>query len=337
MNDEDELDEGSENDEHERRPEPFRSPAWDHFFQFQRDWAKSWVNPINRIIADSAVFKFNLPRTYLTRPIVPPAVIQATRLQAQLREFNSFNSSMRTLVATVSRSYAPQWQSIFENIRRFSASIFPENWEGVDRPSIDEFETLLIDEGIALMWVPGPKVIQALLNADTAAERRRIIGRRWKRIAADCEAALTDVTHPALQDAKRFGLDCVSAIQDGHTSAAQALAGNLLDSVLRKNFDNAARLEVTRNNFKKNGVRFNLDDYKIRAAFTFAPVWCAHAKYRTEDGDPIPRTFGRHPTTHAVSRAQYSRINAVMGLMLVTSVIKFFDTELTRRSKREKR
>jgi hypothetical protein len=31
-----------------------------------------------------------------------------------------------------------------------------------------------------------------------------------------------------------------------------------------------------------------------------------------------------------VSRTQYSRINAVYGLMLVTSALKFFDVELKR-------
>ncbi|QER90386.1 hypothetical protein [Streptomyces tendae] len=79
MNDEAEPDEGPKEDEQARRPEPFRSAAWGQFFQFQRDWAKSWANPFNRIIADWVVLKFNLPRTYFTRPIVPPVVIQATR------------------------------------------------------------------------------------------------------------------------------------------------------------------------------------------------------------------------------------------------------------------
>jgi hypothetical protein len=40
--------------------------------------------------------------------------------------------------------------------------------------------------------------------------------------------------------------------------------------------------------------------------------------------------FGRHPSVHGVSRAQYSRINAVISLMLVTSVLKFFNVELSR-------
>ncbi|MGW0793047.1 hypothetical protein ACWD04_33890 [Streptomyces sp. NPDC002911] len=325
MNDEHQSDEGSDDEDLDKALEHFRG-SMDQLIEWQQNWARSMFPPINRMLQESAAFRLNLTKNFPT--IVPPLVSQVTQLQKQLQGMYAFHSSLRTLIESVNRSYAPQWERIFESIRDFQSRIFPENWEGVSRPGIDGFESLLIDEGIALMWVPGPKVIQALLDASTAAERRRIISRRWKGIVTECETVLSDVTHPALQDSKKFGIDCVRALQEGHTAPAQALAGNLLDSVLRSNFDDAARLEVTRNNFKKNGVRFNLDDYKIRAAFTFAPVWCAHAKYKTEDGDPIPRTFGRHPTTHAVSRAQYSRINAVMGLMLVTSVIKFFDTEM---------
>ncbi|MDN0193964.1 hypothetical protein [Streptomyces sp. S.PNR 29] len=325
MNDEHEPDADSEDEDLGKALERFRA-SMDPLIKWQQNWATNVFPPISRMLQESAAFRLNLTKNIPT--IVPPLAAQVTQLQKQLQGMYAFNSSLRTLIESVNRSYAPQWERIFESIRDFQSRIFPENWEGVSRPGIAEFESLLIDEGIALMWVPGPKAIQALLDSSTAAERRRIISRRWKGIVTDCETVLSDVTHPSLSDSKKFGLDCVRALQEGHTAPAQALAGNLLDSVLRRNFDNAARLEITRNNFKKNGVRFNLDDYKIRAAFTFAPVWCAHAKYKTEDGDPIPRTFGRHPTTHAVSRAQYSRINAVMGLMLVTSVIKFFDTEM---------
>ncbi|MFF0262046.1 hypothetical protein ACFYR2_24900 [Streptomyces microflavus] len=334
MNDEDEPDEGSDDEDLDKALERFQG-SMDPLIKWRQNWARNTFLPISRTLQESAAFRLNLTKNFPT--IVPPLAAQVTQLQKQLQGMYTFNSSLRTLIESVNRSYAPQWERIFESIRDFQSRIFPANWDGVSRPGIDEFESLLIDEGIALMWVPGPKVVQALLDASTAAERRRIISRRWRGVVTDCETVLSDVTHPSLQDTKKFGLDCVRALQEGHTAPAQALAGNLLDSVLRSNFDNAARVEVTRNNFKKNGIRFNLDDYKIRAAFTFAPVWCAHAKYKTEDGDPIPRTFGRHPTTHAVSRAQYSRINAVMGLMLVTSVIKFFDTEMERPIRRVKR
>ncbi|MFD3933018.1 hypothetical protein [Streptomyces sp. NPDC058614] len=170
--------------------------------------------------------------------------------------------------------------------------------------------------------------MRVLLDAPDAAARRRIIGRRWKGIVNDCEAVLEEVTHPDVQDARGFALDVAHALRASHTSAAQALAANLLDSLLQRHFDQTARVLLTKNDFKTTGVKFKFEDYKFKVACTFAPVWYAHAKYFPKNGDPIPRTFGRHPSAHGVSRTQYSRINAVYALMLVTSVIKFFDTEL---------
>ncbi|AKV72207.1 hypothetical protein SXIM_00003 [Streptomyces xiamenensis] len=104
----------------------------------------------------------------------------------------------------------------------------------------------------------------------------------------------------------------------------------MLDSLLQRHFSKALRIKLTKNDFKEKGIRFELDAYKFKVACTFAPVWYAHARYYPADGDPIPRTFGRHPSAHGVSRLQYSRINTIYALMLVTTVIKFFDTELPR-------
>ena len=121
-------------------------------------------------------------------------------------------------------------------------------------------------------------------------------------------------------------MKCVRAIRDGHGEAAQALSANLLDSILRSWVDKTNLKKITQNHFTKTGVKIDLEDYEIRAAFVVAPVWHAYAQYRTEAGDPIPSKFARHASAHAVTRRQYTRINAVMGLMLVTSVLKFLDS-----------
>lgn len=87
------------------------------------------------------------------------------------------------------------------------------------------------------MWVPGPEIVEAIFKAEDASERRRVVGRRWKGIITDCEAVLEGVTYAGLEDERDFALDCVPALREGHTNAAQALAANLLDSVLRRCLD----------------------------------------------------------------------------------------------------
>lgn len=296
---------------------------------------------IGKLIASSTMMRMPVvPR--VTVPVVPRVVDFShltqisgigAGLQKQIASMTSLNDMIRQAIspitASITASFLPEWHGLFASLADLSRRLYPENLREA-APGLDDLELLLIDEGIPLMWVPGASTVQALLDAPDAPTRRAIIGRRWKGIATDCEHILSGVTHSALQGARGFGQECVAALRDGHASAAQALASNLLDSVLQRHFDKPIRIKLTKNDFKAKGVKFELDDYKFKAACTFAPVWCAHAKYVPSNGDPIPRTFGRHPSTHGVSRAQYSRVNAVYALMLVTSVIKFFDTELAR-------
>ncbi|MFE4255347.1 hypothetical protein ACFRU3_38915 [Streptomyces sp. NPDC056910] len=293
------------------------------------DYYTNWAAGISKQLSETAAARLDIPRVMFVPPVVRANPV-AEMLGKQLADLTGFNAMIRQAMEPLNQYYRDQWQGIFASLANLREQIFPENLRDA-APTLEVMEMLLIDEGIPLMWVPGPKVVRALLDAPDAAARRRVIGQRWKGITNDCEGILEGIDHPRLQDARGFGLDVVRALRDGHTNAAQALAANLLDSLMQRHFDKASRVQLTKNEFKTKGIKFNLDDYKIRMALTFAPVWYAHARYFPTDGDPIPRVFGRHPSAHGVSRAQYTRTNAIYGLMLVVSVLKFFDLEMTRR------
>lgn len=278
------------------------------------------LRPVREALTGAAAFKVKASDS------ISPQVLDSIK---ETRRSARITSGVQEALESINKQYLKQWQDLFESIGRTAARIYPENWDGITPPSTSDLETILIDEGIPLMWVPGPKVVEALSEVEDAPARRRIVGSRWKGIISDCEAVLKKIDHPDLLDERDFALDCVRAIRAGHSNPAQALAANLLDTALC-HLDEKDRKELTNNRFKQEGVRFDWDDYLIREAFTFAPVWCAHARFFVKKGDTIPRTFGRHPSVHAVSRTQYKRINAVIGIMLVTSVLKFFDLELDR-------
>ncbi|MEU3603667.1 hypothetical protein ABZ714_33920 [Streptomyces sp. NPDC006798] len=296
------------------------------FKPFQ-DYVRNQNAWIGEMLAESAVVRM--------RPVLPRVVVDShlirmdamtENLRRQIADLTGFNDMVRQALGPLAATYrTTQWHRVFASLGDITKGFYPENLRDVT-PGLDDLETLLVDEGIPLMWVPGPPTVRALLEAPDAATRRRIIGRRWKGVVNDCETVLEEVHHPAVEDARSFALDVVHALRAGHTSAAQALAANLLDSILQR-LDKTVRVQLTQNDFKAKGIKFKLDDHKFKVACTFAPVWYAHAKYFPQKGDPIPKTFGRHPSAHGVSRTQYSRINAVYALMLVTSVIKFFDTE----------
>ncbi|WP_410622293.1 hypothetical protein [Amycolatopsis sp. cmx-8-4] len=291
--------------------------------------------------ADMFKLPKNLYPNYGKRLIegLAPAMVPRWDAAAFFPEGNRAASAISYQVAglvgftdTINQAMAPyteRWREIFSSLVTLSVEWFPPNLDAA-LPSYEQLEVMLVDEGIPLAWVPRSDTVRSLSNAATAVERRRILGRRWRGIAGDCASVIAEVDHADLRDSRGFAMDCVRALQDGHSNAAQALAANLLDSLMQRHMTNARRVDLTRNELKKNGTRFDLDGHKLRVALTFAPVWYAHAKYRPDQGDVIPRVFGRHPTVHGVSRTQYSRINSIIGLMLVTSVLKYFDVELPR-------
>jgi hypothetical protein len=51
----------------------------------------------------------------------------------------------------------------------------------------------------------------------------------------------------------------------------------------------------------------------------------AIAEYRGKPGEAVPTVFNRHASTHRVVAAQYTQLNALTSLMLVTSLLRELD------------
>lgn len=269
------------------------------------------------------------PSAQLVDALLPQLQLTLRPVNAALEEFaKSFSDSIKASLNTFLEQYRSNLQSLFDGVRKAVEAWLPPNWQGVHPPSGHLIETILLDEGIPLAWVPSAELLTALLGAPDGAARRRIIGRRWRRLVSDCEAALTEVTSNDLHGHCVFASDIVRALREGHEAAAQALAANLLDSIIRHNVDLTLKQVVSVTGRKRK--RMDLDDYQIKAALALAPIWRAYEEFWEHKGDPIPRVFGRHPSAHAVSRVQYSRVNAVIALMLVTSLLRLLDEGIGR-------
>jgi hypothetical protein len=128
-----------------------------------------------------------------------------------------------------------------------------------------------------------------------------------------------------MRDHKEFCLEIVKSVRLGLLASAQALAANLLETILRQHFDTVAYKALTTNRYLTDGKKMTIDDQFLWWVLTFYPVWWAYSKYYCDRGDSVPSFFDRHASVHTVSKTQYTRANAVHGLMLVTSLTKYFD------------
>ena len=282
----------------------------------------SLVPAVRVPIPDVSRFVMSLPALEaLRRPLVDPNILK----------IGGGESPVEARAAQITAGLVPLIQAQHDQIAKilrasesFFEDLFPENWHGVDGLRIEVVEKIVLDEGIPLVAVPRASTVQMLVSAPDLKARRAIIRRRWQSITGDCESCLRDLPRQDFSGFALYAGKVAAALRDGHTEAAQALGANLLDSLLRAHFDDD--LETIKAAHKKRRP-LALDDDTVRVAFAIAPAWAAYQTFRPSNGDMVPRDFARHASTHAVTARQYSRTNAVIVLMIVTSLLWLLEGE----------
>jgi hypothetical protein len=252
---------------------------------------------------------------------------QFSALSAQLTK--NLNFGLSAPISKIVKQFAAQQASWLRTLgptfERLKAAFYPLNLRAIENLDFEDVEKVVMADGIALYGVPRTAVAETLIRADTAAKRREILGRRWTAISADCRAVMMARESDAFASSVPFAVAALDALDSGHTAAAQALAGSLIDSILMAYFG-AKRRDYTPS---RSGTRktSSYDEFTIREFIAFAPMWQAYQQFRTEDGDSVPTTFSRNATAHTVSPRQFSRRNAVQGLLFASSLLYFFDEQ----------
>lgn len=232
-------------------------------------------------------------------------------------------------VATAAAKFATQqttWlKEIAPAIAAMHAAFYPPNLRSVANLKFEEVEQVVMVDGIPLYGLPRTSITEALLRADGASGRREILGRRWKSISADCRTAVEGCSSEAVSSYLPFARAALNALDAGHTEAAQALAGSLVDAILSSYFGKD-RTQYTPDR-KGKRTKDAYDEFSVRQFIAFAPMWQTYQQFFTTDGDTVPTTFSRNATAHTVSRRQFSRRNAVQGLMVACSLLYRLDEE----------
>ncbi|WP_205328600.1 hypothetical protein [Glycomyces sp. YM15] len=242
-----------------------------------------------------------------------------------LEQFTAFK--VPTALEQITRLLGDTRTLLDDLLDQISREARPPNWTGLSDIEVIELNLLVVDEGIPVMWVPRVETLKALLDANSAIARRNLIGSRWRSISIDCLTVLESIQIRRLRQHVNFAASAVEALRNGHSDAAQALAANLLDTILKDKHLEPHATKI-RDNWPDKKPGFKLADYRFKEGMTFAPVFRAHVHYKPKK-DPVPRYFARHASAHTVGRLQYCRVNAVYGIMIVTSLLKFLDDAAT--------
>lgn len=251
----------------------------------------------------------------------------------------NFDFGISDSMAKLAQQFAAQQTSWMKSLGPLLASanwtFYPPNLDEIEGLKIEQVEAVALADGIPLYGVPRTSIAEALINAESTAKRREILGRRSKAITEDCRAALETCDHAAVARHVQFADAAVAALEAGHTEAAQALTGTLVDSLITAYLGK----EKTQYRPDKKGKRTSdeLKKFTIREFLAFAPMWQAYQQFWVDEGDTVPTTYSRNATAHTVSRRQFTKRNAVQGVMFACSLIYFLDGEAKRIDRRAQR
>lgn len=228
-------------------------------------------------------------------------------------------------LATITGQWARQSAAIhsyLQNTRRINWGI-PPNLASLDDVWIRDYGPVVITDGIPLYGVPRARIAEALIKADSSEERWDLLGRHWESITSDCRDLLME--H---QDSERFSnyiyfaVAAAAALAKGHPEAAQALTATVLDNL--KPWAAQVAAEFTEKSLWPTTEHISptaFEELPVRMHLTFGPLWQALKQFWSHRGDPIPQEFSRHATVHTLDRGQFTTVNAVQGLMVVTSLL----------------
>jgi hypothetical protein len=201
--------------------------------------------------------------------------------------------------------------------KALSASNFlPPNWDNKVR--IRDARTLVQSDGLPIVWVPRADIILSLVHASDLNERKNTLLECLEKIVEDCNAVLNDVNHQKLRDQALLARRAVDALASGHFEAAQALAVVVTETAVAKILGRSYR-DVTRK------VVFDPAQTtvgKLRLRLALAPIAPFYAGWYPSSGAPPPEGLSRHVSVHQADPSHYTRGNATVAVLLVSSVLR---------------
>ena len=213
----------------------------------------------------------------------------------------------------------------------------PKNWHGCALTP-NQIVPIADESGIPIAWVPSAEVLAQIAAVDVS-DRIGVLLSHEDEVLGQCESLLLSCSDPLIDDAQSLAQRALLAFHAGHHEAAMALAVNVAEGLAlwasrRRDFmfegrqsDEAAESQVSGYALAGEKLRL-LDSKEHRSRFDvvhealLAPIPSFFAKYRIEDGDPIPDTASRHATVHQPTCAHLSRSNALLSLMLCVSLLR---------------
>jgi hypothetical protein len=195
----------------------------------------------------------------------------------------------------------------------------PENWRGLTNPQVFAAVDLMAGTGWSLLWTPPAETIVELLETRDPVVRRQILLDAEPRILYDLDRLLRRIEEPALLPLRDATQESLEAYRSGFFSSSQALSASILSSALHEHLG-----EKSHGKARRRFLEANEKEASIRE-FRWVAIQQALGKvlddYNPVTGRPERSDFNRNASAHRVKAPQYSQVNALSALMLVTALL----------------
>jgi len=286
----------------------------------------------------------------LTEQLVnSPAAGLAAELAATWQRFQGHTADRMNetfeAIQSASKQIRPWISKVADSVGKTIDTVYrraaPPNWTNGDTTPLVSYTAavaLALEEGIPLAWVPDYDTVRMLLAVPAGPNRRTalraILADRSATILDHCQSRLDELAKDQAAKADRARMievacQAIQALRADLPAPARSAAANLADHLLRRLFVpidgkyiyKASSKRVTSLAEQISTVSFSFLAI-LREFATIMPVPRSLTEWWPNKGMPLPDTFSRHATAHAIAEPdQINSINALIAVMLAVSLL----------------
>lgn len=286
-------------------------------------YLRSVLDPIVRQLGDlnriAEAGANALPRYELPKIDVPPL-----RLSPELtRSFANMEQALAPIREAVASML--DWSrlveslidpAIFERVRDLVARRRPPNWSEIE--DWRRGAAFVEESGWAIVWLPRSEVVSALIDA-APDDRESVLVSRSPTLVEDALECAKAIQHGDLQFIGECAAEIADSIREGRYRAGQALAASVLTELIQGILGHKRLAEVHTEYgqpWEEQSIRL------LRFALITSTIPKALSNFYRDKGDQMQSSFNRHAVAHGASPVQFTELNALVGLLLVTALTR---------------
>lgn len=226
-------------------------------------------------------------------------------------------------------------RTLLDQLAAAAAFFLPANLSGLDNGDLSAVLDVAADDGLSLAWAPRTEIVRALLPLSTRAERHVLLCERRDDVLDDIDASLQIITHPELTDMVTLLSAASRTARAGFGEGAQALAGNVLDTTMKRHGNAWIRRSFPQAAYPKGGHHGTIssaldgtDDWGDLTLLQFKP-YLVLAGMRNVFGPGVTQdTFNRHLGAHEASPDTYRPEFVLPAILLAHSLLRVLNQDL---------